>query len=397
MKRIKRLLTFILVLFIAYAVVNYNTSYFTNISESIPLLAKVNSELADSISLNSKKLNNAISQIPTPMEIIARFQNKELPIDPEDIAENVYYASDTMLNFYKGSNISVDIDGDTLDVYGITDNENDKYIVYRFLDSDGQSLRQEHDVCDSDGEFRKQMTIPNGTYQFAMFTNSTQYGDYTSRIYDYILLTQDNDGNWHIKNSPVFENNVAKFEEGKSRRMALAHTFDVCHHEESIIEIAKSITYGIDKDYDKALALHDWVCKNIFYDTDSIDGLSNNAPYIATDVLKSKRAVCLGYSNLYAALCRSLDIPCNVVTGYALGVGTGEKVWNKINSATAEANHAWNEVYLDNRWVIVDTTWDSKNKIIDNIANKDENISHLYFDANLKFFSGNHRIDEYLK
>ncbi len=397
MKHIKRFLFTVLLLFIAYAVINYNTSFFTNISESLPMLSQQKPELCDAISLNSKKLNNAISQIPTPMEIIARFSNKELPIDPEDVAENVYYASDTMLNFYKSSNISVAIAGDTLDVYGITDNENDKYIVYRFLDADGQSLRQEHDVCDSDGEYRKQMTIPDGTYQFTMFTNSAQYGDYTSRVYDYILLTQNSDGAWAITDSPVFENNVAKFEKGKSKRAALAHTYDVCHHEESIIKLARSITEGITTDYDKALALHDWVCENIFYDTDSIDGLSNNAPYIATDVLNSKRAVCLGYSNIYAALCRSLDIPCNVVTGYALGVGTGETTWNTTNITEAESNHAWNEVYLDNRWVIVDTTWNSKNKIIDGVAHKDENITHLYFDSNLKFFSGNHRIDEYLR
>ncbi len=397
MKRIKRLIKLIILLCIAYVIINYNTSYFTDIHNTVPFLAESKPELADSISLNSKKLNNTISQIPTPMEIIARFQNKELPIDPDDIAENVYYASDTMLNFYKDSNISIAIDGDKLDVYGIIDNENDKYIVYRFLDKDGQSLRQEHDVCDSDGEFRKEMTIPAEAYQFTMFTNSTQYGDYTSRIYDYVLLAKDTEGNWSVKQSPVFESNVEKYEKAKSRRNALMHTFDVCHHDEGIIELAKSITKGIENDYDKALALHDWVCINIFYDTDSIDGLSNNAPYIAADVLSTKRAVCLGYSNLYAALCRSLDIPCNVVTGYALGVGTGEKTWNETNTTTAEANHAWNEVYLDNRWVIVDTTWDSKNTITDGVSTKDENIAHLYFDANLKFFSGNHRIDEYLK
>ncbi len=397
MKKIKRFLYAVVLLFIIYAVVNYNTGFFINISESIPYLGKNHPEFAHNISHASKKLNTAISQIPTPVELIARFQNKELPIDPEDIAENIYYSSDTMLNFYTHRNISVAIDNGTLDVYGITDKESDKYLVYRFLDADGETLRQDTDVCDSDGEFRKQLTVPEGTYQFSVFTGPQQYGEYQSLIYDYIFLEKSDEGIWKLQASPVFENNVTKFEKAKSKSAALAKSYDINHSETEINELANSITKGLEKDYDKALAIHDWVCSNIFYDTDSIDGLSNNAPYIATDVLESRRAVCLGYSNLYAALCRSVGIPCNVVTGYALGVSSGEKTWNKTNQTTADANHAWNEVYLDNRWVIVDTTWDSKNKIEDNVGYKDENISHIYFDANLKFFSANHRITEYLK
>ena len=397
MKKIKRFLILVLLLFIAYAVVNYNTGFFINISENIPYLGKNHPEIAQSISHASKKLNATISQIPTPLELIARFQNKELPIDPEDIAENIYYSSDTMLNFYTHRNISVVIDNGTLDVYGITDKESDKYLVYRFLDNTGETLRQDTDMCDSDGEFRKKLTIPEGTYQFSIFTGPEQYGEYQSLVYDYIFLEKPVDGFWQLKDSPVFINNVEKFEKAKSKSAALADTYDICHSKETIKTLAKSITNGIEKNYDKALAIHDWVCNNIFYDTDSIDGLSNNAPYIATDVLESRRAVCLGYSNLYAALCRSVGIPCNIVTGYALGVGSGETTWNETNQTTADANHAWNEVYLDNRWVIVDTTWDSKNKIENNVGYKDENLSHIYFDANLKFFSVNHRITEYLK
>ena len=85
---------------------------------------------------------------------MARFQNKELPIDPEDVAQNIYYSSNSMLNFYGKRNISVVVDGDIIDVYGISDIESDKYIVYRFLVESGEALRQEVDVCDSDGEFR---------------------------------------------------------------------------------------------------------------------------------------------------------------------------------------------------------------------------------------------------
>ncbi|MDD6564496.1 MAG: hypothetical protein PUF08_05375, partial [Clostridiales bacterium] len=194
MKHIKRFFTAILVILIAYVVINYNTSFFTDISATVPYLEENYPELAHSISSVSKRINSNISQIPTPRELLARFQNKELPIDPEDVAQNIYYSSNSMLNFYGKRNISVVIDGDIIDVYGISDKESDKYIVYRFLDESGESLRQEVDVCDSDGEFRKQIHIPDNAYQFTVFTGPEQYGDYESIVYDYIYLTQASDG-----------------------------------------------------------------------------------------------------------------------------------------------------------------------------------------------------------
>ena len=105
--------------------------------------------------------------------------------------------------------------------------------------------------------------------------------------------------------------------------------------------------------------------------------------------------MCLGFATLMASLCRSIDIPCNVVSGYALGV-SNDTAWTDTSIATDEQNHAWNEVYVDSRWMIVDTTWDCANKIENGEMNKGE-VSHLYFDANLQFFSNNHKILEYSK
>ena len=396
MKHIKRFILTLLLIFTAYAVVNYNTSYFTDISHNLPYLAEINPDLAESIMTASKNLNDAISEIPSLKELIAKIQGKEVPIDPDDVAENIYFTSDTMLNFYDERTFSVSVNGDKLEIYGKSNSENDNYLVFHFLDENGEILLQDTSKLNNNGEFVKSLTIPNNTYQLAVFTSPVQYGEYTSVIYDYIYLERNSYGNWEYYKSPVYDNNVMQFEKSKSMSLALENTYTICHKKQPIIDLAVSITNDLENDYEKAVALHDWVCRNIYYDTDSIEGLSNNAPYVATDVLNSGRAVCLGYANLYAALCRSINIPCNVVTGHALGVTNVEPKWDPATAATVEANHAWNEVYLDNHWVIVDTTWDSKNKIVNDIIVEDKNISHLYFDANLKFFSTNHRIDEYI-
>ena len=70
--------------------------------------------------------------------------------------------------------------------------------------------------------------------------------------------------------------------------------------------------------------------------------------------------------------------------------------WDDSNYMTEEPNHAWNEAYVDGRWVIVDTTWDSFNRYENGERIKSEKNSRLYFDANPEAFSQNHKIIEYL-
>jgi len=63
--------------------------------------------------------------------------------------------------------------------------------------------------------------------------------------------------------------------------------------------------------------------------------------------------------------------------------------WETVNHTSS--NHAWNEAFVNGRWVIMDTTWDSTNKYENAEFNKG-NINHVYFDPTLKTFSLNHKI-----
>lgn len=57
-----------------------------------------------------------------------------------------------------------------------------------------------------------------------------------------------------------------------------------------------------------------------------------------------KRGICYDYSSLLAALDRSNGIPTKLVKGYATGV---------------DGYHAWNEVFLNGNWYVIDTTVDA--------------------------------------
>ena len=85
-------------------------------------------------------------------------------------------------------------------------------------------------------------------------------------------------------------------------------------------------------DYDKILAAHEYLRSHVSY-VGGTDYLSHTA----YGALVNKEAVCEGYAKAYKQLLNAMDIPCEVV----------------INE-----DHAWNEVYLDGKWYVVDVTND---------------------------------------
>lgn len=98
-------------------------------------------------------------------------------------------------------------------------------------------------------------------------------------------------------------------------------------------------------DYEKALALHDWLCENIEYGF-SADG-SDQDLYGA---LALGRCVCAGYSAAYEYLLNMVGIEADTILGEALD---GDKL----------ENHAWTKATLEGDVYYIDVTWDDKDDI----------------------------------
>lgn len=399
MKFLKRLLLFCLIIIISAVVINTKTDFFYNISSYIPAMGDY-PLVTKMISDASLAVSEVTSAIPTPSEIIAFIKKEELPIDPEDVAHNAYISDSPMLSFYPHENISIMIDetGEYVSLFGIVQSTDKSHLIVNFSDAENEQLDQTSISTDASMQFNRKIKIPDTLYNelsLTIFTSAKEYGQYTSWVLDMIRLVKNEYGTWNIATSPVYEHNKIMYEKDKSVSEALKKTPSIRSEDAAVISIAQQLTANSANDYDKAAALHDWVCSYLYYDE---DGLSSDItiPYQATEVIKNQKAVCLGFATLYAALCRSLGIPCNVVSGYALGIGN-DKVWSDSNIYTDYQNHAWNEVYVDGRWVIVDTTWDCQNKISNGERINSESVSHLYFDSNLQYFSQNHKILEYDK
>jgi transglutaminase-like putative cysteine protease len=99
----------------------------------------------------------------------------------------------------------------------------------------------------------------------------------------------------------------------------------------------------------QAYLIYLWICENIKYDTDKAAALSVDSakvPSGAAIAYATRTGVCFDYACLYIAMCRAVDVKIRFLTG--LGY-TGSN-WG---------DHAWNQVYAENGWINVDTTFGS--------------------------------------
>ncbi len=94
-------------------------------------------------------------------------------------------------------------------------------------------------------------------------------------------------------------------------------------------------------------AVYHYVIEQISYDILKAQKLRTATRYLPSndDTILNKKGICYDYSSLTAAMLRSLDIPTKLVEG---------------KSSYTSEYHAWNEVYLNNKWQIIDTTIDAQ-------------------------------------
>jgi hypothetical protein len=121
-----------------------------------------------------------------------------------------------------------------------------------------------------------------------------------------------------------------------------------------IRQTADYINKNSRNNFERIKKAHDLVALTIRYDAASF--LSGRIPsQNYEDVLKSRLAVCEGYSNVFKRLCDELGIECEIVRGFGRGVGVSPF----RNDTPASSNHAWNLVKIEDAWYLVDCTWDS--------------------------------------
>lgn len=168
---------------------------------------------------------------------------------------------------------------------------------------------------------------------------------------------------------------------------------NILSYQDEIKKKALEVTQNCTTDYEKCKAIHDWISSNVWYDMDIFYG-GEYKPQDAISVLKNKKGVCAGYANLTVEMLRSINIPAKKVRGLSLGLGMSRN-WIYDVLQTPKSNHAWAEAYVDGKWIILDTTWDSQNIYENGEFGAQKPIRDTYFDPSLETFSKDHLILEY--
>jgi hypothetical protein len=116
----------------------------------------------------------------------------------------------------------------------------------------------------------------------------------------------------------------------------------------SVSKLAKIITKKSETDEEKVRAIFYWITHNIRYNTikRDVEREYSDKNQIIKEVVKTRIGVCQHYAELFNTLCRESGIKSVVIEGYT-----------KQNGKISKLGHAWNAVYLNNRWLCIDATW----------------------------------------
>lgn len=169
-------------------------------------------------------------------------------------------------------------------------------------------------------------------------------------------------------------------------------------------KLAARIQKDFASEHDKARAIYSWITQNINYDWDAYlnppaiksfsykDEAEKNKKIQVLNqktfqkTFRSNKAVCEGFSLLYAHLAELAGLRCQVITGDAK-----IKV-NDIGRRNIVTNHAWNTVQIDGKWILIDATWgqgyyDISREVIV------KKFTPIYFDMDPKYFFTKHYPD----
>lgn len=204
--------------------------------------------------------------------------------------------------------------------------------------------------------------INNGWEQFTFYCPS----EYTECLKDIEKISNDSLLLTHLNNfvHPFnsFTNLKTSISESGEINLTISYLYTQEEEEYVITEIRKIIEKQVSadlSDYDKIKILHDYIINNTKYDvTRNETGTSDIVSYKATGLLKDHVATCNGYSDTFAIVLSELGFD-----NYKIATTPEEIPYESTG-------HVWNAVYIDNKWVHIDLTWDDP-------VSKD-NIDYLY-------------------
>lgn len=192
--------------------------------------------------------------------------------------------------------------------------------------------------------------IKNRTEQVVFQINIDNFNTQSHTISDYALQVTSqtpgdegdylkyNYGGWKAKGSHATGSTLYT--------ITYTLTYYTTYEEEQAVDgaIASVLSYlnlSGKSDYEKIIAVYEYVCSNVTYDYDSYEE-GDYHKYTTYNALIKKKAVCQGYASLVYRLLRESGVTARVIAG----VGASEA-------------HAWNIASIGGFYYNLDSTWDA--------------------------------------
>ena len=189
---------------------------------------------------------------------------------------------------------------------------------------------------------------------------NTQGELYTLEFQDYALTytirtrvfdrEQENfDWNMHVLLKYASASKDREYEDILARYTGLSDTI-----EPFAAELVEEITAGCEDDYDKALAIENWIRDNCTYTQTPGDAPGDRV--FLSYFLETREGYCTYYATAMTLMARMAGLPARYVTGYGLKQADRVKDTTSYVATNATA-HAWSQVYFYGvGWVDFDPT-----------------------------------------
>lgn len=216
-------------------------------------------------------------------------------------------------------------------------------------------------------DISNEIYVSGEKYLFADRFNFAEIGlTVDEALQTWIVFRHDNPIYYWISNTAVVTDSVIYLTLSDEYKLGTQRSAFNAKVEKAIDEYLK-LTENLSTKFEKALAVHDKICKDVSYAKDSNGNPSSEAwAHNILGVFDNKEAVCESYAKVYQLILTYIGIENIYVTG-----------------VSGSQNHAWNMVKLDDgEWHFIDVTWDD--------TSVEDEYTYLYFALGKDKFDTSH-------
>ncbi len=239
-------------------------------------------------------------------------------IDVEDIVINIPEASGKVVYTKSGTLIDAS-------------NTADGYIMVKH---EGSTKRLKVKVERGDGSYFYDLNN-NGDYE--VYPLQMGNGAYTIKVYEQVEGTSY---------AVLYAININVSMKDTDRVFVFPNQYVWYTNYNDAVELSYQLCQNVETNQEKVDIIFDYIDSHIKYDTKKAKTVTSGYLPNVDETLSSGKGICFDYAALMAAMLRAHDIPTRLAIG---------------NIDPEGILHAWNQIYIDGKWVWMDATFGIKN------------------------------------